>query len=150
VILIPGTSSLLSPIQFRRSQDFYIVSIIELNCNNSLSTVTQWIIKNCTSICSNQIQLGQTIITTLSEIYIPARTLAYGIYELKLTVTMAGLSWLTTSSSVYVRITPSGITANLVQLGTSMITSGHELDLQLDPGTYSVDPDENVFNSSVS
>jgi hypothetical protein len=63
---------------------------------------------------------------------------------------MVGLSWLTTSSSVYVQITPSGITANLVQLGTSMITSGHEQDLKFDPGTYSVDPDENVFNSSVS
>jgi hypothetical protein len=31
-----------------------------------------------------------------------------------------------------------------------MITSGFENDLKLDPGTYSVDPDENSFNSSVS
>jgi len=63
---------------------------------------------------------------------------------------MTGLSSLTTSSFVYVQITPSGITANLVQLGTSMITSGYEQDLNFDPGTYSVDPDENSFNASVS
>jgi len=150
VTLIPGASTLLSPTQFRRSQDFYIVSIIELNCNNSLSTITQWAIKNCSSNCTYQIQLDPTIITTLSELYIPARRLTYGTYELRLTVTMVNLPSLTTSSSVYVQITPSGITANLVQLGTSMITSGQEQDLKLDPGTYSVDPDEDVFNASVS
>jgi hypothetical protein len=57
---------------------------------------------------------------------------------------------LKTLSSIFVEITPSGITANLIQYGTSMVTSGHEQDLKLDPGTYSVDPDENVFNASVS
>ena len=63
---------------------------------------------------------------------------------------MVGLSYLTNSSSIYVQITPSGITANLVQLGTSMITSGYEQDLKLDPGTYSVDADGYIFNKSVS
>jgi hypothetical protein len=63
---------------------------------------------------------------------------------------MVNLLSITTSSSIYVEITSSGITANLIQYGTSMVTSGHEQDLKLDPGTYSVDPDENVFNASVS
>ncbi len=148
--LIPGTSTLLSPMEFRRSQDFYIVSITELNCNNSFAVATQWTIQNCTSVCSNQIQLSQTIPTTFSELDIPALTLPYGLYELTLTVTMVQFPSLKTSSSVYVQITPSGITANLVQLGTSMITSGHEQDLKLDPGAYSVDPDASVFNASVS
>jgi hypothetical protein len=31
-----------------------------------------------------------------------------------------------------------------------MITSGHEQDLKLDPGTYSVDPDASVFNATVN
>ncbi len=148
--LIPGGSTLSSPIQFRRNQDFDIVSIIELNCNDSLSTITQWTIKNCASVCSYQIQLDSTIPITLSELYIPARTLSYGLYELTLIVTMVNFTSLTTSSSVYVQITPSGIIPNLFQYGTSMITSGHEQDLKLDPGTYSIDPDENVFNASVS
>ncbi|CAF1031063.1 unnamed protein product [Adineta steineri] len=112
ITLIPSTSTLSSPIQFRRSQDFYIVSLIELNCNNSISIITQWTIKNCTSICSNQIQLDSTIITTSTELYIPARTLVYGLYELKLIVTMVNMSSLTSTSSVYVQITPSGITAS--------------------------------------
>ena len=95
-------------------------------------------------------QLDPTISTTLAELYIPARTLAFGTYELQLTVTMSKYPLLKTSSSVYVEITPSGITANLVQLGTSMITSGRTQNLQLDPGTYSINPDENSFDSTVS
>ncbi|CAF1191151.1 unnamed protein product [Adineta steineri] len=149
VTLIPGASTLLSPLQFRRDQDFYIVSIITLNCYSSLSTKTEWTIKNCTSSsCAYQIQTVSTIQTTFSELYIPARTLSYGLYELNLTVTMIDYSLLITSSSVYVKITPSGIIANLVQLGTPMIASGHEQDLKLEPGIYSVDPDGYVFNAT--
>lgn len=79
----------------------------------------------------------------------PARILSYGIYQLKLTVTMTISSMLSASSSAYVRITRSGITANLVQYGTSMITRGYAQDLTLDPGTFSVDPDGNIFNATV-
>jgi hypothetical protein len=150
IILIPSTSSLSSPLQFRRSQDFYISSYLQLNCNSSLSTATQWTINNCTSTCSFPVQTGQTIITTSSELFIPARTLAYGAYQLTLTVTMIAALHLTSSVSAYVKITPSGITANLVPFGTSMITRGYQQDLILDPGTYSVDPDVTSFNASVS
>jgi hypothetical protein len=149
ITLIPSTSSLLSPLQFRRSQDFYISSYVQLSCNSSLSTITKWTVNNCSSNCSSQISIGQMVITTFSELYIPARTLAYGIYELKLTVTMTAAQHLTSSKSAYVRITPSGITANLVQFGTSMITRGHQQNLILDPGTFSVDPDATALNASV-
>ena len=56
----------------------------------------------------------------------------------------------TSTVSAYVKITPSGITANLIQYGTSTITLGYEQDLILDPGTYSVDLDGTAFNASVS
>ena len=76
-------------------------SNFELNCNDSLSISTQWTIKNCSSTsCSHSIQLDSTIITTLSELYIPARTLPYDTYELTLTVVMVNSHSLTTSSSV--------------------------------------------------
>ena len=150
VTLIPSTSTLSSPLQFRRNQDFFISSNIELDCNVSLSTIIQWTISNCTSTCSSLSSLDQSIKTTLSELYVPARTLPLGIYELKMTVSMTVSSTLRSSASAYVQITASGITANLVRLGTSMITSGYQQDLKLDPGSFSVDPDEDVFNGSVS
>ena len=150
IILIPSTSSLSSPLQFRRNQDFYISSYLQLKCNQSLSTITQWTINNCTSFCSSPIQFGQMLVTTSNELYIPAKTLLYGTYQLTLTVSMTVAPHLTSSASAYLRITPSGITANLVQYGTSMITRGHKQNLLLDPGTFSVDPDATVFNASVS
>ena len=40
------------------------------------------------------------------------------------------------------------MTANLVPLGTSVVTSGDQQDLILNPGNYSKDPDGFEFNSS--
>jgi hypothetical protein len=151
ITLIPGGSSLTSPIQYRRSQDFTISSMIELNCDISLATTIHWIIKNCTStICSFEIIVSEKVITTFSELYVPSRILPYGIYELTLSMVMTDVPTLKSSSTAYVRITATGVTANLVQLGTSMITRGDQQDLLLDPGSFSVDPDEDSFDPSVS
>ncbi|CAF4055669.1 unnamed protein product, partial [Adineta steineri] len=122
--------------------------MIQLNCTRSLATTTKWIIKNCSSICLFQIQLNNKISTTFSELYIPSKTLDYGVYQLILTVTMIDSPNLKSSSSAYVRVTATGITANPVQLGTSMITRGSQQDLQLNPGAYSVDPDQDSFDAS--
>ncbi|CAF3651955.1 unnamed protein product [Rotaria sp. Silwood1] len=146
--LIPSGTSLSSPLQFRRSQDFYILSKIGLNCNDSLTTTTKWTINNCSLECSSPVQLDQTIITNFSELFIPARTFPYGLYELKLTVTMNASPNLTSFASAFVRITPSGIAANLAPLGTTMITHGYQQNLILDPGSYSVDPDQNKFEAT--
>ena len=139
------------PTQFQRSQDFSIVSNIELNCNASLSTKIKWIINSCnTSSCFSEAQMEQTVTNTLSELFIPARSLAYGTYQLKLTVTMIAVSNLISSASTYVKIIPSSMQANLVQFATSMITQTHQQNLTLDPGKFSVDPDTTIFNASVS
>ncbi|CAF1261744.1 unnamed protein product [Adineta steineri] len=148
IFLIPSSSSLISPMQFRRNQDFFISTYIQLKCNNSLATIMKWTVKNCTSACLFRTELDQSVVTTASELYIPASTLPIGIYELALTVTMIAAPELTSSVSAYVKITSSGIVANLVPLGTSMVTRGYQQNLTLDPGSYSVDSDGNVFNAS--
>src|ERR1700733_14664459 len=99
ITLIPTTSSLSSPQQFRRSQDFSVASIIEFNCNISFPITTKWTIKNCSSNCSYQFNLNGILDTTQSELYIPGRTLPYGLYELKLIVTRVNPPSLTISSS---------------------------------------------------
>ena len=153
ITLIPGTlSSFSRPLQYRRSQDFYILSIIKLNCNKSILTNKKWIINNCTTTnCSNEVLSNKIINPSLSELYIPSNTLPYGVYQFVLIVTMIDYPSLTSSSlPVYIQITPSGITANLVELGTTLVTSGYQQNLQLNPGNYSVDPDGFTFNASVS
>ncbi|CAF1548236.1 unnamed protein product [Adineta ricciae] len=149
ITLIPSTSSLSLPLQYRRSQDFSISSSLQLNCSLSLSTTIKWIITNCTSTCSSSpIQLPQTLITTSSELFIPGKTLVYGTYQFTLSVTMAASSHLSSSASAYVKIVPSSITPNLIQFGTSMITRGYQQQLTLDPGLFSADPDALTFNAT--
>ncbi|CAF1129895.1 unnamed protein product [Adineta ricciae] len=148
VTIIPAAPTLKSPMKIRRSQDFYFISLIEINCNQSFSISTKWTVSNCTSTCFNQVQIDDRVLTTSSELYIPARTLPYGTYLFQLSVIMLDIPQLETTSSVYVDITPSGITANLVQYGTSMITSGYNQDLLFDPGSYSIDMDEPYFNAT--
>jgi hypothetical protein len=63
---------------------------------------------------------------------------------------MIASSNLISSASAYVKITPSGIKANLVPYGTSMITHAYEQNLILDPGTYSIDLDGYIFHATVS
>ncbi len=120
-----------------------------MKCHQSLSKTTKWTIKNSTTTGFSEIPMDKTIISTNSELFIPANTLPYGIYQLTLTVSMIVDPSLTNSSSVYVQINPSGIIANLVPLGISVVTSGHEQDLKLDPGNFSMDPDGYPFNTSV-
>ncbi|CAF1149550.1 unnamed protein product [Adineta ricciae] len=145
IVLIPTSSAASSPIQFRRSEDISIVSIITSTCNNSLSLTTQWTIRKCIITCIYQIQLNSSIGTTFSEIYIPKQTLPYGVYQLILTVTLMNTSS-SSSSTVYIEVVPSDITVNLISYGTSMITQGYNQDIQFDPGQYSIDPDEKIFN----
>ncbi|CAF5177418.1 unnamed protein product, partial [Rotaria magnacalcarata] len=148
ITLFPSISSLSAPVQLRRSEDLHISSYIEVNCIASLAVITQWTVFNCTSTCSLQTKLDQSVITTLNELFIRARTLVYGIYKLKLTVTMVASTDLISAASVYVRINPSNIIPNLVEFGTSMISRGQSQDLTLNPGSFSVNPDESTFNLS--
>ena len=150
MILIPSQSSLSNPLQYRRSQDFYISSSVEFLCASAARKITyQWLINNCIRANCQTPAIGSNgpIGSQSSELYIPSRTLSYGVYQMTLLVRVNGQSNI--QSSVFVQINPSGITANLVELGTSMITRGHLQDLLFDPGRYSVDPDEDSFNASV-
>jgi hypothetical protein len=146
--LSPSTSSLASPLQYRRNQDFFISSYINLKCNGTLAITAQWTITGCTSVCSTSIVTDPSIVKTFAEIYIPPKTLPYGTYQLKLTVNVA-LN-MTSSAFVYVNIIPSGVVAHLMPYETPMISWGHQQDLTLDPGRYSVDLDDHAFNASVS
>ena len=151
ITLTPVSSSLVSPLIFRRSQEISITSYLQLQCNGSLATIRRWTITRCTPICSSAaLSLPSSIILTLSELFLPPRSLEYGTYELRLSVGISVAHEWTSTASVYVTIIRSPITPHLLPLGTSMITHGHGQDLLLDPGTYSFDPDALPFNASVS
>ena len=113
----------------------------------------KWTISSCTLNCSSRMKLDlRAVTTTFSELYIPAGTLDIGLYELHIAVTMKEATIWNTWAVAYVQIDPAGITANLVPLGTSIITSDQTEDLVLDPGRYSVDPNSHtkIFHTEVS
>lgn len=136
--------------QFRRDQDVFIMSAVELNCNTPLSIVSKWTIKECSANCLTPIELDQSITTTRSELFIPGKFLMFGMYELELNVSvMFPFNW-TSSVATYIQIKPSNIAVNLMLFGTSMISHGYRQSLTLNPGAYSLNPDGIPFNSSVS
>lgn len=133
-----------------KMSSFFISSNIELNCNDSLGIATKWTINNCTSECLCLHDTDPRIMTNLSEIFIPARSLSYGLYELNLRVKTNVSTNLRASESAFVRINPSGVTANLLQSAVLRVTQGYNQDLILGPGKYSVYHDYDRFEASVS
>ena len=149
--IIPGISNISHPIQIRLEEDFYLSSSIQIICNASYRLAYQWSIYNCSStFCSTSMIINLNLIKTSNEFFLPARTLSLGFYQIELMVTMnlTSLS-ISQSRSIYLLISPAGTIANLVPLGTSMITNGIRQDLHFNPGEYSIDLDDNHFNASV-
>ena len=151
IALIPTVSSLVLPAEFRPYEDISISSTSQLNCNGSLARLAQWTISSCSLNCSFPLQFDASVVqTNSSELFIPATTLSYGVYELTLTVRMVLWPQLASSLSTYVKIVQSPLIVNLVPLGTMMVTRGDRQNLILDPGSFSVDPDIDFFDASVS
>ncbi|CAF4231446.1 unnamed protein product, partial [Rotaria sp. Silwood2] len=149
ITLTPSNPLSRMPWYHQRDQSLSISSIIQLNCPKSLLTRIQWTIYACQPLCSFQIEMDPSVtIMTLSELFLPSRSLHYGLYKIKLTVTMQILPQLTSSEVTYISIIPSPITVNLIRFGSSMISIGRNQTLILDPGSFSLDPDEVIFDAN--
>lgn len=140
----------MAPLEFVRSENVYISSSIAWNCNARRDVFTQWKVKKCLSNCVAMIEWNVTIDTVSSELFIPAFTLPVGIYQLTLTVGTVSSRSTSASASVFVQITAADVVASLMYFGTSMISNAHDVDLNLDPGRFSVDPERSTFDASVS
>lgn len=134
----------------QRSRPLSISSFVQLNCPKSLATQIQWTIYACRPVCSFPVAFdSSSTSTTLSELFLPARVLDYGLYRIQLTVTMRILPILSSSMVTYVKIIPSAVMVNLIPSGSSAITVGRHQRLTLDPSSFSIDPDQDQFNASV-
>ena len=149
--IILGIANISHPIQIQREEDFHLSSSIHIICNSSYRLTYQWKTYNCSSTtCSTSTIIHSNLVATFNDYFLPARTLSLGFYQIQLMDTMnrASLS-ISQSRSIYLLINPSDITANLVSLGTSLITNGIRQDLRFNPGEYSIDLDDDHFNASV-
>ena len=151
ITLWPSNPTIAIPLQIERSQDFSITSTLQFNCAQSFAIIQQWSIEKCLNTNCSFIEqfTSSSLSTTLSELFIPSNTLQYGLYQLTVTVKMSVSSQLISSVITYVNIIPSPIQVNLIQFGPLIIIRGKQQALVLDPGRFSIDPDQSYFNSTV-
>jgi len=147
--LIPSALFLSKPLKFRPNQNIYISSNIEMNCSQSLSIKTKWKIYDCSLISSNQAELNQSMKPTLNDLLISTRILRYGLYKFELIVTMIDYPSLISSSFVYIEITRSIVTINLISFDKLMIIHDYQNNLILNPGEFSFDLNQIPFNKDV-
>lgn len=142
IVLIPNTSLF----QNRRSDDVHLSSLMTFNCDQPFSISIKWTISNSSKVELNLPQVEREH----PDLFIPALTLSYGLYEFKLIARIIPYSLPIESKSLFIEIIPSNITVYLIEPSTSLISHGQGKDLIIDPGRYSIDPDDYAFNASVS
>jgi hypothetical protein len=147
ITLIPDFSPSI-PLKFRRIDDYYIISIIKVNSNQSLTTKTKWTIINSTTNKSFVIYVDK-ITRDFTEIYIPSNILPYGIYKFILTVTMIEYPYLSKYESALLQISQSGITPKFIQVGKSIIKQKYQQQIKLQPGNHPIDLNQYTFNPIV-
>ncbi|CAF1248689.1 unnamed protein product [Adineta ricciae] len=124
-------------LRFRHNQGFHISSKIDLQDGLSEPFSSRWWILNCSSICSNQ---------TNTNLHVPSRSLSYGLYRFKLTVTLTNCPTIESSSFIDIEITPPNIITNLVSYETRIARHNYGENLILNPGKYSYDQNSVQFN----
>ena len=150
ITLSPRGSSSFAPLQFVRSDDVYISSSIAWDCTAPTTVLTLWKVEQCVSNCLTTIEWNVTFNTISSEFFVPAFTLPVGLYQLTLTIRTASSMLPSASASAFVQITAVDVVASLMYFSTSLISTAHDVDLILDPGRFSIDPEQSTFNASVS
>lgn len=150
IIELSPSSSLGMPLIFRPNQDIFISSDIKINCSQSLSIRRKWTIRNWSLICSDPTDFYPSIDTTRNDLFIPARTLANGIYELNFTVFMTNIPEVFSSAFVYIEIMHSTLMTHLIESDRSMIIHDIHEDLLLDPGQFSLDRTRIAFDTDVN
>lgn len=145
VELVPLALSSAIPWTFRKNKNLHISSEVELVCHPSTSIATKWRIFNY----PNGSELNGSLLTSQTNLFIPAHTLYYGLYKIELTAIILDIPSISSSSSVYIEIIPSTIDINLILWDTSMIRHDHREDLQLNPGQFSFDMSAEIYTREV-
>ena len=127
------------------------MSTVIHRCIDFLSINVEWTVYNCTNTtCSPYpIILTTKINTRSTEFFAPPKTLPLGFFRLQYTVQLTHHPHLISTIDTYLHIRRTGITVNLLPFGTSTMTRGTQQDIVFNPGQYSLDPDEDTFDSSV-
>jgi len=134
-----------SYLKFTRNQNVYISLATTYNCTVSIIPRSIWKIFKS----SNQTESTPSFETSENDLFIPARTLSFGIYKVELTATTpvdpAKASFVT-----YIEICQSNIFIHFFPFQATTITHHYTEDLILNPGEYSFQINEISFHKEVN
>ena len=82
--------------------------------------------------------------------FVGAFTLPIGLHHFTLTIRTASSLLPSASGSAFVQMIAADVAASPMYFGRSMISNAHDVDLNLDPGRFSIDPEQTTFDASVS
>ena len=137
------------PLRFRQSEDFYLTRHVQFTCTEKPLTTSSWDVLSCSLTCPNATQLFKSGARISNHVFIPAQTLSFGHYELRLTVKTLTSPPLTTTLIIDFDILPTNILTRLLPFDIPTITHHQQEDLLFDPGKYSIDPSTITFDSTV-
>lgn len=131
---------------YLKSESLTILAEIIINCEATDKTKLEWVIcklEEDKETCS-PVPLPADLTVNSRELRLPRRSLRYGHYVFKFTVTMLGVEGIYTTAQGYVSISKSQITAKIaggttkaVGYGKSIILdAGESIDPDLEPGNY--------------
>ena len=100
-------------------------------------------------MCSNVLQLDQSIELSGKDLLIGAEILSSGVYKVELIVTMVDDPLLSSSAFTYIEITRSIVIINLISFNATKIEQNIEENLTLNPGEFSVQLDQSRINKNV-
>ena len=100
-------------------------------------------------MCSNVLQLDQSIELSGKDLLIGAEILSSGVYKVELIVTMVDDPLLSSSAFTYIEITRSIVMINLISFNATKIEQNIEENLTLNPGEFSVQLDQSRINKNV-
>ena len=128
VELIPSALSYSTSVIFGQHRNIQISSNITFQCNQTSLMTMQWTIFICSSMCSNVLQLDQSIELSGKDLLIGAEILSSGVYKVELIVTMVDDPLLFSSAFTYIEITRSIVIINLISFNATKFEQNIEFN----------------------
>ncbi|KAK4308077.1 hypothetical protein Pmani_020206 [Petrolisthes manimaculis] len=146
LVVMERNATLDSPISITRAEKLWVRSVAKVNCTvPGINLDISWVVMNINE--TEVVKLPETVDTTKGTLYLPPRTLHYGLYSVTViyNVSMTNedgvLVWETITGESGVNVGKSDLVVVAVKGGAPRIRRGTLQTLNLNPGHFSFDPD---------
>ncbi|XP_055954867.1 uncharacterized protein LOC126810750 isoform X1 [Patella vulgata] len=148
VTILDQSFQFYNPMIVKKGKQFSIIGQSDILCSTTLENIKTWSIETVddnSGEVTGVIDLSSYSTRTNAELYIPARSLDYGLYKATYSMEMSGADFdggrFVTASYTYFRVDESDIVGIIQQGGISEIVRGLQ-PITLEPHKWSFDPDD--------